>query len=105
MIDDGVRLRSATPRPTVRSQAFAAESTKVSTLGRRIATPILGSGGIRQRKRRKVEQELGESFGAFDLRTVATFVEQFESRPGHRVEHALRALRHDHPVLLAPYDQ
>src|SRR5687767_10313198 len=98
MIDEDVRLRSATPPPTIRSQAFAAESTRLSTVGSRIATPILGSGGVCQRKRREVEQQLGEPFGAFDLRAVAALVEQFEPRAGHRVEYPLGPLRQHHPV-------
>jgi hypothetical protein len=34
MIDDGVLLRSATPPPTIRSQAFAAESIRLSAESR-----------------------------------------------------------------------
>src|SRR3712207_3230176 len=98
MIDDGVLLRSATPPPIMRSQAFAAESTRLSTLGSRIPREILGSGRVRQRERRKVEQQLGEALGALDLRAVATLVEQLEPGSGHRIQHSLRTLRHDHAV-------
>ena len=58
MIDDGVRERSATPPPSSRSQAFAAESTTLSTFSRMGEGYLWGSGRFGHRGRRELEQQL-----------------------------------------------